>query len=169
MTIAPKFRVAFSAILILCASFVLLNAISGCDKRPTRVPVSGQVLIDGEPLKYGAVIFVPDGGRSSMGTLDQNGHFSLSCFTPNDGALLGKHKVQVIATEQVSEYVSRIHAPKKYGGVETSGITEEITGPTDSLKIELTWKGNPPGKPYTESFTPPAGSDAEPHDFSKKK
>ena len=104
-----------------------------------------------------------------MGTLDQNGHFSLTCFTPNDGALPGKHKVQVIATEQVSEYVSRIHAPKKYGGVATSGITEEVTGPTDSLKIELTWKGNPPGKPYTESFTPPAGSAVEPHDFSKKK
>jgi hypothetical protein len=168
MTNRLEFRVGISAILMLCASVALLIA-PGCDKHPARVPVSGQVLIDGEPLKYGAIIFVPEGGRSSMGTLDQDGHFSLTCFTPTDGALLGKHKVQVIATEQVSEYVSRIHAPKKYGGVATSGITEEITSPTDSLKIELTWKGNPPGKPYTESFTPPAGSDAEPHDFSRKK
>lgn len=147
------------AILVLSASLAFLIAIPGCDKRPTRVPVSGQVLIDGQPLKYGAVIFVPDGGRSSMGTLDERGHFSLTCFTSNDGALLGKHKVQIIATEQVSEYVTRVHTPKKYGAVASSGITEEITGPTDSLKIELTWKGNDPGKPYEENFKPPPGSE----------
>src|SRR4029078_12895844 len=93
-------RFHISARLILCASIILLIAIPGCDKHPTRVPVSGQVLIDGEPLKYGAVVFVPESGRSSIGTLDERGHFSLTCFTPKDGALLGKHKVQVLANER---------------------------------------------------------------------
>jgi len=104
-----------------------------------------------------------------MGILDQNGHFSLTCFTPNDGALVGSHRVQVMASERVDDYTSRIYAPKEYSGVATSGITKEITGPTDSVVIELTWKGNPPGKPYTENFPRPSGNDDGFHGFLNKK
>jgi hypothetical protein len=39
------------------------------------------------------------------------------------------------------------HAPKKYFRYKSSGLTEEITGPTDSLVINLTWDG---GKPFVE-------------------
>src|SRR3954464_6242194 len=105
MTSRLKFRAGASSAVMLCAAIALLVG-PGCDKRPARVPVSGQVLIDGEPLKYGAVIFIPEGGRSSMGPLDQNGHFSLTCFTPNDGALIGSHRVQVLASERVDDYTS---------------------------------------------------------------
>lgn len=136
------------------AALVVLIALVGCDGRPTRVPVSGKVLIDGQPLKFGAVIFVPENGRSSSGALDANGHFTLTCFTPNDGALLGKHRIQVLGTQQVSERTARVHAPKKYAAVETSELSEEIKGATDSLAINLTWKGNVPDKPYTENLGP---------------
>jgi hypothetical protein len=141
-------------ILSICASLAC-----GCgDGRPKRVPVSGKVLIDGEPLKFGAVVFAPETGRASTGPLDANGHFSLTCYTQNDGALLGKHRVQVLGTEQVDVTTARVHAPKKYAALETSGLSEEITGPTDSLVINLTWKGNVPDKPYTENMGP-AGED----------
>lgn len=135
------------------AMLIALVAGAGCDQRPTRVPVSGKVLIDGQPLKYGAVVFVPEEGRSSFGTLDNEGHFSLTCFTPNDGALLGKHRIQVVARETINDTTARIHAPIKYGELEDSGLSEEIKSPTDALVIQLTWKGNPPGKPYTETFS----------------
>jgi hypothetical protein len=82
----------------------------------------------------------------------------LTCYTPNDGALVGKHKVQVLGTQQVSERTARVHAPKKYAVLETSGLEEEIKGATDSLVINLTWKGNVPDKPYTEN-TGPADED----------
>lgn len=163
-----KIRLGVAPVWIWCASAAILAAIPGCDKRPARVPVSGQVLIDGQPLKHGSVMFVPENGRSSMGVLDESGRFSLTCFTPNDGALMGNHQVQVMATERVDDYTSRIHAPKKYGGTATSGITKEITGPTDSVIIELTWKDNPPGKPYTESFPHRPGADDGFHGFIKK-
>src|SRR5436190_22388546 len=81
----------------------LLVIVAGCgDSRPKRVPVSGKVLIDGEPLKFGGVMFVPENGRSSSGTLDANGHFALTCYTDNDGALIGKHKVQVFGQETIN-------------------------------------------------------------------
>jgi hypothetical protein len=137
-----------------CSALALmLLATSGCgDGRPARVPVSGQVLIDGQPLKFGVVDFVPEEGRSSSGVLDMSGRFTLSCFTEHDGAILGKHQIQVHAEEVINDTTARIHAPKKYGFLTTSGLSEEIKAPTDSIVISLTWKGNVPDKPYTENL-----------------
>lgn len=117
----------------------------GCgDGRPARVPVSGKVLIDGEPLKYGYVEFTPTGARPSGGRLDENGHFTLSCFDQGDGAVLGLHRIAVKAAEHRSETQTFWHAPKKYNSANTSGLTQEITEPTDSIVINLTWDGKRP-------------------------
>ncbi|MBI2827277.1 MAG: hypothetical protein HYX69_21605 [Planctomycetia bacterium] len=130
--------------------------VAGCDRNPTRVPVSGQVLIDGAPLKFGQVRFIPSGGRPSEGDLDENGRFTLSSFKPNDGAALGVHQVAVIANEQLSYSETRWHAPKKYANYQASGLTQEITGSTDSVVITLSWEG---GKPFVEvDKTPPVPS-----------
>jgi hypothetical protein len=55
--------------------------------------------------------------------------------------VVGKHAVEVIAREPLGEDRLRWHAPKKYASSETSGLVEEITEPTDSLTINLTWDG----------------------------
>ena len=145
-------RVYKHTVLLSVAMMLALGAVAGCsDGRPERVPVSGRVLIDGKPLKYGTVEFVPQGGRMSSGALDADGHFALSCFTPNDGALIGKHQVQIRADEQINDVTMRVHAPRKYGILGASGLSEEIKGPTDSVVIKLTWQGNVPDKPYTET------------------
>jgi hypothetical protein len=44
---------------------------------------------------------------------------------------------------------NRWHAPKKYIDHATSGLTVEISEPTDSLVINLSWDG---GKPFVERF-----------------
>ena len=137
-----------------CLAFLLVVATGCSDGRPKRVPVSGKVLIDGEPLKFGAVMFVPDTGRASSGTLNADGHFVLTCYSDNDGALIGTHKVQVFGQETINNTTARIHAPKKYGDLKNSGLSQEISGPTDSVVIKLTWKGNVPDKPYTETSGP---------------
>lgn len=135
--------------------FVALVALLGCgDGRPNRVPVSGKVEIDGAPLRYGSIFFMPEHGRQSSGNLDRDGRFALSCYASNDGAVLGKHKIRILATETVSEATIKIHAPKRYQDVQTSGLSEEITVPKDSLMITLTWKGDTHNKPYTEVIGP---------------
>ena len=134
--------------ILLLTSFLLFS--SGCgDGRPSRVPVSGQVLIDGEPLKCGTITFIPAGHRASRGKLDHDGRFTLSCFGENDGAVLGKHKVEVTAFEKVKPTLMRWHAPKKYQDQATSGLSQEITGPTDNVVINLAWSG---GKPFDEVY-----------------
>jgi hypothetical protein len=135
----------------------LLTAVGCSDGRPARVPVSGKVLIDGQPLQYGYVRFVPEGGRPSKGNLGSDGMFSLYCYEPGDGAVIGTHRVEVSGMQSISEWEMRWHAPKKYADMNTSGITKEVSQPTDSMVIELTWAG---GKPFTEideTAKPPAG------------
>ena len=121
---------------------------AGCgDDRPTRVPVSGSVLIDGKPLTIGSIRFVPAEGRMSTGVLDSNGRFTLSCFDNNDGAVPGLHQVAVNGLERFSDWEVRWHAPKKYMNEETSGLTQKISEPTDDVVINLTWAGK---RPFTE-------------------
>ena len=62
--------------LWLLACVAIAAGLCGCrDGRPTRVPVAGRVLIDGEPLGHGHVRFVPEGARPSGGLLDGDGRF----------------------------------------------------------------------------------------------
>lgn len=117
----------------------------GCDDgRPTRVPVSGTVTIDGEPLTYGNIRFVPEGNRPSAGAVDGQGRFTMTCFDGEDGVVVGKHRVAISASEISSRGV-KWHAPKHYADFRTSEIAVEVTEPTDDLVIELTWGGNKPG------------------------
>jgi len=134
---------------------VALTTVAGCNRNPERVAVSGQVLIDGEPLKYGQVVFVPKGGRPSTADLDENGRFMLTSFDPKDGAALGVHQIAVYANEQLDQTRTKWHAPRRYSFYSSSGLTQEITGPTDSLVIELTWIGDKQGKPFVEVSAAP--------------
>jgi hypothetical protein len=121
---------------------VCLLAIAGCsDGRPKRVPVSGQVLLDGKPLTHGYIRFSPPDSRASTGSLDSEGKFKLTCFEPGDGVVPGVHQVTVMAQEAIGSETIKWHAPKKYADPVTSGLTQEIKGPTDDVVINLTWDG----------------------------
>src|SRR5262249_49006760 len=60
----------------------------------------GTVTYKGEKLAKGQIAFVPEapGGRAASGQIE-NGYYSLSTLTPGDGALPGKYKVTVVATD----------------------------------------------------------------------
>ncbi|MCA9237576.1 MAG: hypothetical protein KDA44_19015 [Planctomycetales bacterium] len=126
---------------------LLLNAVGCGDGRPTRVAVSGTVTIDGKPLTHGNIKFVPTGARPSAGKIDENGHFTLTCYDGDDGVVLGKHRVAVSASKILSESKIQWFAPKKYADFRASGLEYDITEPNDDLRIELTWDG---GKPFVE-------------------
>ncbi|MBN2579304.1 MAG: hypothetical protein JXB10_09960 [Pirellulales bacterium] len=143
----------FRRIFWACLALVLATGIAGCgDGRPKRVPVSGRVLIDGKPLETGFVQVVPKGNRAASGPLGSGGRFTLTTFSDNDGCVLGKHSVAVLANKSLSPTAIRWIAPKKYMDSATSGIEIEVKGPCDDMEIRLTWKGNDPPHPYTEYF-----------------
>ncbi len=134
--------------VLLFVPAVLLLA--GCsDYRPERVPVSGRVVIDGQPLEHGFVRFIAAKDRPSVAELGPDGRFELTCFTQKDGSVLGQHVVTVTAAESVSPQAQKWHAPKRYADPATSNLSVTIDGPTKDLLLELTWDG---GAPFVERF-----------------
>ena len=135
---------AMQAVLVLTVCWL---ASSGCgDGRPERVPVSGQVLLNGQPLAAGVegvITIQPTEGRAATGRISAtDGTFVLSTYEPNDGCLLGTHQATIIVNALVAgEPLSLID--DRYRDANTSGLTVTIDGPTDKLKIELTGQLKP--------------------------
>jgi hypothetical protein len=84
--------------LYLCGLVVLVS--SGCSgsEGPLRVPVSGSVMLDGQPLSSGVIRFVPAEGTEGPGAATQvtNGEFR---FSDDDGPIAASHRVEIEATE----------------------------------------------------------------------
>jgi hypothetical protein len=133
-----------------CFALVAIAALPGCgDSRPATVRVSGKVLIDGKPVEFGHIQVIPNDARAASGELGAGGEFTLTTLRQDDGCATGRHVVTVIANETINAQSHRWHAPKKYASPATSGLMVDITEPTDSLVIELTWDGE---KPFIETF-----------------
>jgi hypothetical protein len=71
---------------------------AGCGgtEGPPVYPVAGVVLRDGAPLANANIEFLPEKGRPSGGTTDQDGKFVLEYMQGKRGALKGTHKVRVV-------------------------------------------------------------------------
>ena len=134
---------------IVCLLGVSVFALAGCegDGRPGRVPVSGRVLIDGMPLEQGNIRIHPQNHRAASAKLGPDGKFTLSTYELGDGSVVGKHPVSVIAAKEINRRTRRWYAPKKYASAATSELTLEVTEPTESAEVHLTWDG---GKPFDE-------------------
>ena len=127
----------------------LVIALAGCTKGPIVVPVSGQVLIDGKPLTTGHIQVIPTDERPATGTIGSDGKFRLSTYEEGDGVAPGTHQVVVMGSKQLSPTRTQHLIPPTYADPAASGLTATIDGPTDALKIELSWKG---GRPYVEEI-----------------
>jgi hypothetical protein len=134
-----------TSLLTLCV-FVL---ICGCsDGRPSRIPVSGKVTIDGVPLSKGSIQFVGGTGRPSRGAIQPDGKFSLMTYEPGDGCPPGTYTVAITSTQQIDETTTKFFAPQKYADPKTSGISQTVDAPIENLEITLTWKGSGHTQPF---------------------
>lgn len=124
---------------------VLLAAtVAGCGKSgPQPVPVSGQVLIDGEPVANATIQVAPTDARAAMGQTDEQGNFTLTTYEKGDGCVKGTHRVVVSAITYPSDTQEVLHVPEKYMDLATTDLEVTIDEPTEDLKIELTWGGRP--------------------------
>jgi hypothetical protein len=116
------------------------------------VPVSGKVLIDGQPLTRGLVTIHPEGHRQSIANIEPDGSFKFTCYQPGDGTYTGTHVVCVTACEEVDATTNRWHAPQVYANRLASELRATIDGPRDDLEINLTWQGSNHDGPYLVKF-----------------
>jgi hypothetical protein len=133
-------------------AIVLLLAI-GCGPRPGSDPtakVSGTVTYLGKPLEGVSVAFMPTRGRPASGVTDSSGKFVLSTFGTGDGAVLGTHKVVLAEMPDDAQPMPgepgwekwknrKARFPKKYGDVNLSGFTAEVTpGKKNEFTFDMT-------------------------------
>jgi len=90
-------------LLIGCALVLAL----GCNSKAKFVPVSGRVTLDGKPVANALVTFQPvapeksteSPGVGSSGKTNENGEFTLTAATGENGAVTGKHRVRISVME----------------------------------------------------------------------
>jgi hypothetical protein len=114
---------------------LVLCVLAGCGKGDTVFPVDGKVLVDGQPLTVGTVIFTPDTskGNSSQaeprGQLDANGVYRVYMTKDREGVPPGWYKISISAqrlkdAKDPLSYVSVI--PSKYTNPKTSGLVLQV-------------------------------------------
>lgn len=136
-----------TAVLVLLAT---IAGACGSNRLPTA-PVSGKVQFQQQPLRFGIVLFVPNVGPMARGTIDKDGSFRLSTYHPGDGAVVGKHRIQIICNESLNpdgpprseedkreRGVGASLVPAKYANYATSGLEFEVTPGSNPCLLELT-------------------------------
>lgn len=121
----------------------------GCGRRPTLVPVSGRVTLDGKPLEFGSVMIQPAAGPAARGAIGSGGSFTVGTFAPGDGAIVGQATIRVACYEQQRPgapppqgelALGKSLIPEKYTQFETSGLTATVVAGMAPLQIDLTSK-----------------------------
>lgn len=77
---------------------VTMLALIGCRRVPDQPPlgsVTGTVTLDGKPLEFVEVSFVPNIGRPSYGDTNGLGKYELTYVRNVKGAKVGKHTITV--------------------------------------------------------------------------
>lgn len=138
--------------LILTSWTLVLLSGCGGESRPTLAKASGTVTYKGKGIENLAVEFTPAEGRPASGKTDAQGKFTLTTFDPDDGAVLGEHKVSVVfdsssasnadssgmGADAYSTEAPKSPIPEKYATTDTSGLTYTVKEGDDNVyTIEL--------------------------------
>lgn len=108
----------------------ILVAIVGCGTR--LQPAGGKVLVDGNPVKEGTIMFYPTSkGRPATARIMEDGSFTLSFERPGDGLPVGEYRVVIVADIWKEGKKSAAQAydeanMKRQGIVDTSTLTGGI-------------------------------------------
>lgn len=116
-----SFARAFHGVQI---SILLLTIVcTGCEQElPVRFPVSGKILVNGQPAAGAKVRFLnTDEFQKSMpvayAETGEDGSFRLSTVEARDGALPGEYRVTVVWPSRVqNEFGETVDGPDQLGG-----------------------------------------------------
>lgn len=146
-------------VALLLVTVAAMTFLGGCgsseEEGPELAPVTGVVTYNGSPLADASVTFDPESGPGAGAATDANGKFELRTGN-RDGAVVGTHKVAVLAEEEETylseEELEKLEEegkkppepeepksliPAKYAETETSGLTFDVTDGSNHFEIKL--------------------------------
>ncbi|MEN6494982.1 MAG: carboxypeptidase-like regulatory domain-containing protein [Thermoguttaceae bacterium] len=105
------FQARWRRLCCLMAVATLVGCTSKDAAHPKRVPVTGKVIYQGQPVEGAHVTFAPQaqGLNPAFGTTDASGVFKLSTFDADDGAQPGEYAVTISKT--IIEGAQKAEAP----------------------------------------------------------
>ncbi len=140
---AKQLGIGSLVVVVVCyGMYSMMSGMMGGTKHPPLARVSGTVTLDGKPLPGATVLFQPiiqTPGAStrvagSAAVTDKNGHFDLQYLEGIYGAALGKHSIQIRATNEAGVEM----VPGKYNHNTELGF--EVTTSSKPAEFALTSK-----------------------------
>lgn len=131
--------------LLVSAWLALLAAGCGTARLETA-PVAGRVTLDGKPVPAGTVVFLAAVGPSAKGPIQADGTYRLGTYGSADGAVVGSHRVIVVADDPVALAAAKgpddavpSLVPLRYTVPESSGLIHEVRpGRINRADLDLT-------------------------------
>ena len=130
------------------AVLAILVMACGCSGRPSPVPISGVVTLDGQPVANAGVLFCPIAeGPVASGATDAKGNFKMATLNKS-GVLPGKYGVAIIKKEFAGNggagilgtpQPNRIKwiVPEKFSTPETSGLLAEVNSSSREFNFAI--------------------------------
>ena len=121
-------------------ALTLVVMIIGCgDSGPDLAPVTGKVLLDGQPLTSGRISTVPSVGRGANGAIQSDGTFELTTEKPGDGAVIGTHAVIIASYAPGAGGPEggrgKLLVPQMYTDELTSGLTIDVKADEENTPV----------------------------------
>ncbi len=135
-------------LLALLSAVVMSSA--GCGKRDRELaPLAGKVTWEGEPLRFGAVVFEHEYGQPATAAIQSDGTFELVTRGEAAGTVAGTRRVRVACYEGQDPSrrsgsdgpaeLGRSLIPERYTSFETSGLAVEVRpGANEPVVLNLT-------------------------------
>jgi hypothetical protein len=127
-----------------CALALLASSCGGRKQAPVY-PVQGQVSVLGKPATGALVVFHPMGNEDPRaprpsGYVREDGSFSLTTYTPDDGAPEGEYRVVISWTDPAArpdpasgEVPNRL--PARYASPTSSGLSAKVEPGSENRAI----------------------------------
>ena len=129
-----------------CVATVFCLLLCGCgDPVAKTAPVRGKVIFKGKGVPNGTVNFIPEGGgTSATGKIQPDGSFTLTTFKHGDGAILGKHKIVIVAMQDMKDTLPEARSPlpppivqMKYTSPATTTLFETVEDKENNFTLDL--------------------------------
>jgi hypothetical protein len=157
-TMIRRFRVEFY-MFALGASVALAGCRIEVEQNEGYLPIAGQVTYRGQPLKKGAIHFLPAGGDNlpGSGKIDDGEIKEVTSRTHGDGLKPGRYRVAITGFDdaflesmakrgqqgpdpiEVGKAAARLKGmfPSRYSNAKESGLVAEITATAHVLRFNL--------------------------------